>query len=133
MYLDGQLPYGPASSNVGAPVIPTMNEPGIPSTYTTPEGGPIVVSPSLATADGIVQTPQADVKIPAQGVNTTSASYSQCGDYAADGSLTTIREQRPDDPMCPIPGQTAGVSAAGIGLFAAAFVGLMLLTPKRSR
>lgn len=132
MYLDGQLPYGPASSNVGAPVIPTMSDPGTPQTFTTPEGGPIVVSPSLATADGIVQTPDASVKVPAQGVDTTSASYSQCGDYAADGSLTTIRERRIFEQACPIPG-VSGMSAAGIGLFAAAFVGLMLLTPKRSR
>jgi len=131
MYLEGQLPYGPASSNVGAPAIPTMSDPGTPSTYTTPEGGPVVVSPSLATADGIVQTPDLTTKVPAQGLDTTSASYSQCGDYAADGSLTTIRERRIFEPACPIPG--AGVSAAGIGLFAAAFVGLMLLTPKRSR
>lgn len=128
MYLDGQLPYGPATSNIGAPVIPTMSDPGTPQTYTIPEGGPVVVSPSLATADGIVQTPPAASKVPAQGVDTTSASYNQCGDYAADGSLTSIRNRRPDDPACGF-GTMPG-SGAGIGMLLLAFGGLMLLTSK---
>ncbi len=75
MYLEGQLPLGPASSNRGGEPTPNgvsalfdgeMAEP-MPSPkpedlsgstfYTLPDGGPVVVSPSLATEHGIVQYP----------------------------------------------------------------------------
>jgi hypothetical protein len=78
MYLDGQLPYGPASSNTGGQQTldamdalfgnpdltpnPTGPDPtGGPnnsqSLYTVPGGGDTLVSPSIATTDGIVQFP----------------------------------------------------------------------------
>jgi hypothetical protein len=129
MYLDGQLPYGPATSNIGAPPVPTFDVPGTPQTYTVPEGGPVVIHSSVANADGIVQVPGDPVKTPTQGVDTDSASYNQCGDYAADGSLTSIRNRRPIDPACAV-GSVPGPSAAGIGMFLLAFGGLMLLTSK---
>lgn len=127
MYLDGQLPYGPPSTNVGAPPIPTFDIPGTPQTYTT-DGGPSVISPSQATADGIVQTPPDPTKRPAQGVSTDSASYNQCGDYAADGALTSIRNRRLDDPACGVGSSPSLIG--GIGLVLLAFGGLMLLTSK---
>lgn len=133
MYLEGQLPYGPVTSNVGAPPIPTMDDPGDQAIYTVGDGGP-VISPSVATADGIVQVPNVEMKVPTSGpLPANSARYGQCGDYAADGSLTTIRERRPNDPMCPAPATGSIPSAAGMGLFFSALAGLMLLTPKRGR
>jgi hypothetical protein len=78
MYLDGQLPYGPASSNTGGqqtldgasalwgnpdlfPIPVTSDPSGGPDNtaamYTVPQGGSDLVSPSIATADGIVQFP----------------------------------------------------------------------------
>lgn len=75
MYLDGQLPLGPASKNQGGQVTPNgvsalfdgeMAQPG-PSQmpqdldgdqfFVLPDGGPVVVSPSLAKSNGIVQFP----------------------------------------------------------------------------
>lgn len=78
MYLDGQLPGGPASDNTGGQVTqyaisalfgsPKLG-PGNPKAggnpldqigdkfYVTPDGGPVVVSPSVARAPGIVQYP----------------------------------------------------------------------------
>lgn len=78
MYLDGQLPYGPASTNTGGqqtldgasaldgntylmPVPSGPDPSGGPgnsaSMYTVPQGGNDLVSPSISTADGIVQYP----------------------------------------------------------------------------
>ncbi len=131
MYLDGQLPYGPPSTNVGAPPIPTFDVAGPEKTYTVPDGGPVVIHSSQATADGIVQTPPDPTKTPAQGLDVNSASYNQCGDYAADGSLASIRARRPDDPACGVG--TMPVSGAGIGILLLAFGGLMLLTSKGGR
>lgn len=74
MYLDGQLPHGPISSNLGGQVNPDgvsaldgSGDPPIVSPmpqdlsgntfWSTPAGGDVLISPSLATADGIVQYP----------------------------------------------------------------------------
>lgn len=78
MYLDGQLPGGPASTNTGGQVTQYAlsalfgagpGGPGSPKAganpldqlkdtfYVTPDGGPVVVSPSVARAPGIVQYP----------------------------------------------------------------------------
>ncbi len=130
MYLDGQLPYGPPSTNVGAPVIPTFSDPGTPQTYTT-DGGPSVINPSQATADGVVPTPPDTTKTSARGVSTDIASYNQCGDYAADGNLSSIRARRPDDPACGVG--APGISGTGIALFFGALAGLMLFTSKGGR
>jgi hypothetical protein len=74
MYLDGQLPGGPPSSNRGGqpttngvsalfgsqdmgPESPMPGDLSSSTFYTVPAGGEVVVSPSLATADGVVQYP----------------------------------------------------------------------------
>lgn len=132
MYLEGQLPYGPVTTNVGPAPIPTMDDPGTEQTFTVGDGT-TVISPSVATANGIVQTPDTVTKVPTSGpLPANSARYNQCGDYAADGSLTSIRERRPNDPACGV-GSSSAATPAGIGLFFAALAGLMLLTPKRGR
>lgn len=127
MYLDGQLPYGPVTSNVGAPPIATYDTAAPEQTYTTPDGGPVVISPSVATADGIVQTPGNPAMTPTLGLDANSASYNQCGDYAADGVLTTIKNRAPVDPSCAVDTLPSSV---GMGLFFAAMAGLMLLSSK---
>src|SRR5262245_31477283 len=94
MYLDGQLPLGPDSPNK----YPPEPTPGPISsldqvTYLAPEGGAAIVSPTVATANGIVQTPVQVPRSRFSQLRTDSASYSDCGDYAADGSLVTLRNQ----------------------------------------
>lgn len=79
MYLPGQLPYGPPSSNVGAApnfdgtstlfgdseltaAIPPGSGPGggtsdSETTWVTPDGGDVIVNPTTATGNGVVQFP----------------------------------------------------------------------------
>jgi hypothetical protein len=77
MYLAGQLPYGPPSTNVGGQlnfdgdsplfgdsvgdpppaVDPSGGAANTQNTYVVPGGGQQVVNPSIATANGIVQPP----------------------------------------------------------------------------
>jgi hypothetical protein len=130
MYLDGQLPYGPVTTNVGPPPIVTYDTAAPELTYTTPEGGPAIIHSSVANADGIVQTPGNPAMTPTQGLDANSASYNQCGDYAADGSLTSIKNRRPHDPAC---GDQSLPGSVGMGLFFAALAGLMLLTSKSGK
>lgn len=102
MYLDGQLPGGPPSSNQGGRVNPdgvsaldgtgddvvVSPKPGdlSGSTFFVVEGGgPVVVSPSLATSDGIVQYPINSQQSARRGDNKP------CPDYGSDGSLVTLR------------------------------------------
>lgn len=92
MYLDGQLPYGPPSSNVGAPPAPAITVAAPATTFVVPGGGDTIVSPTVADANGIVQYPLNEPRTSQfRAPRTDTASYSECGDYGAAGSLPTIR------------------------------------------
>ncbi len=136
MYLDGQLPYGPKSDNPGAPVIPTLDSPGVQNTYLVPDGGDTVVSPTVANVDGIVQYPQTTLRTSQfDPLRRSTASYGQCGDYGANGSLTTIAKgigrglgalcqsgvQTYIENTVPEPSSGAGIAIA-VGALAAAIL-----------
>lgn len=94
MYLDGQLPYGPASRNPGAPPIPAIVEAAAPKSFLVPGGGPTVVSPTVADDNGIVQYPiNEPITDQFRRPDSDTAQYSDCGDYAASGVLPTIRDR----------------------------------------
>jgi len=106
MYLPGQLPYGPPSSNQGGwpnldgdtgPLLtsPTNNGVSDPSggsantqtTYLLPGAGAQVVNPSIATGNGIVQTPITSPgsrtrfqKLPASAADSCGGGMNGLGD-----------------------------------------------------
>ncbi len=91
MYLDGQLPLGPDSDNNNPPQIDASAISSLVQvTYLQPGYGDAIVSPTIATANGIVQTP---VQQPDYHVAAPRNSSYDCGDYAASGSLATLRNR----------------------------------------
>ena len=126
MYLDGQLPLGPDSSNLGSSPL-TTNPAAVSNTdsvlYSVPGGGPDLVSPTLAIENGVVQTPvQQPISQSSPLQMGGSAEYGQCGSYATDGSLVSIRNRAgrgmgdcqsgPQQSALPVP-SNAGLWALG--------------------
>ncbi len=97
MYLEGQLPTGPDSSNLGGTVDtnPTAVSGLDISSFLLPAsdgGGQDVVSGTVAHDNGIVQPPVSNPVSQSTPLQMGgSAQYGECGSYAADGSLITIR------------------------------------------
>jgi hypothetical protein len=87
MFLDGQLPYGPPSSNPGAPASPPLANVSPPGFFTLPEGGDVLVSPTLGNADGVVQVPQT---APASSPLGPPTGFADCGSYGAASYNVTI-------------------------------------------
>ena len=100
MYLGGQLPYGPESSDLGGNLDtnPARISDTSIGTYLLPVsegGGPSIISPSVAQVNGIVQPPVVDT-IPQYSplaLGGSIAYASPRGDYAKDGSLVTLRNR----------------------------------------
>jgi len=94
MYLEGQLPLGPDSSNLGGTV--DTNPAAVSDTaigaFVLPNGGPDIVSGTVADDNGIVQPP-VNNPIPQSSPLQMggSAEYGECGSYASDGSLISLR------------------------------------------
>lgn len=124
MYLDGQLPGGPPSDNLGGQVSQYAVSslfgdpkpgPGSPKAggnpldqlnntfFVTPDGGPVVVSPSNATANGIVQYPitQPSTLYPAQ-VDIEPSGACGLADYAPSlitpGAVPMLPKNQPVAP-----------------------------------
>jgi hypothetical protein len=147
MYLPGQLPYGPQSSNQGgqanldgnmAPLLTSADLTGLtdPSggpnnteaTYLLPGAGNQIVNPSIATGNGIVQTPITSpasrtrlTKIPGNGSDSCGAGLSGLGDgISAAAYLAQYGRTAPDPETClQIQCGTISQDEAGLDLIAA--------------
>ena len=132
MYLEGQLPLGPDSSNLGGTV--DTNPAAVSDTtinaYVLPGAGPDIVSGSVADDNGIVQPP---VNNPVSQQTPLemggSASYGECGSYASDGSLITLRTRagRGMGAMCQSGPQSVWSPSVPSGRLLALFAGIGLV------
>ncbi len=101
MFVDGaQLPFGPDTSNLGGtvdtdPMAVSGLDIGTYSISSADGGGADMISPTLAIKNGVVATPTVNTIAQYSAlVLGGSAPYDNPrGDYATDGSLTSIRNQ----------------------------------------
>jgi len=97
MYLEGQLPLGPDSLDLGGTLD---TKPGAISdtdikTFLLPDGGEDVISPTLAIQNGIVPTPGSNTvgQYSPLAMGGSSQYRANRGSYATDGSLVSIRNR----------------------------------------
>ncbi len=118
MYLEGQLPLGPASNNHGGQETPNgvsalfdgeMGEMVLPSPgpkdlsgstfFTISDGGPVVVSPSLALSNGVVQFPQNEMRGYRRGDKRPSAPRGYSTENPDDWAPVSCGLENPTGPM----------------------------------
>jgi len=97
VYLEGQLPLGPDTSNVGG-VLPPIPSAVLDTTihdFAIEGAGPDVISGSVAQVDGIVQPPVTNTISQASPLQFGGSAFYDLpqGSYARDGSLTTLRNR----------------------------------------
>lgn len=145
MYLAGQLPYGPPSGNTGgvpnfvgdSPLFgdsgdpapgtdPSGGEANTQNTYLVPGGGTQVVNPTIATGNGIVQTPITSPglrtrfgKLPASAADSCSSGggHGLSGFGAMDAATFQAHYgYPPPDPATCLEIQCGTLSQAAAGM-----------------